>query len=59
MPEQSLTLRSDQEAQALVGRHDQHVRRIEQALGVSLLLRGEALKISGPDPAVAKAARLC
>jgi phosphate starvation-inducible PhoH-like protein len=59
MAEHSLILRSDQEAQTLVGRHDQHVRRIEQALGVSLLLRGEALKISGPDPAVAKASRLC
>ena len=34
MAEQSFSLRNDQEMLALFGRHDQHLRRIEQALGV-------------------------
>ena len=37
MAERSLTLRTDQEAQTLFGKHDQHLRRIEQALGVHFL----------------------
>ena len=39
MAEQAVALRNDQEAQALFGKHDQHLRRIEQALGVSVVLR--------------------
>jgi len=58
MAEQSLTLRNDQEAQALFGKHDQHVRKIEQALGVSVVLRGNDVKISGQEPAVTNAAKL-
>ncbi len=58
MPEQSLTLRDDREAQALFGKHDQHLRRIEQALGVSVVTRGEELKINGQPEAVAKAVKL-
>ena len=33
MAEHALSLRSDQEAQALFGKHDQYLRKIEQALG--------------------------
>ena len=58
MTEQSLTLRNDQEAQALFGKHDQHVRKIEQALGVSVVLRGNDVKIGGQEPAVTNAAKL-
>src|SRR3989338_4666169 len=58
MVEQTLTLRNDQEAQTLFGKHDQHLRRIEQALNVSVVSRGEQLKVTGQDEAVAKAMRL-
>jgi len=58
MADQALILRNDQEAQALFGRHDQHLRRIEQALGVSVVSRGEEVKISGAPEPVAKAVKL-
>ena len=57
MAEHALNLR-DQEAQALFGKHDQHLRKIEQALGISVVARGEAITVSGPDAAVAKALKL-
>ena len=57
MTERALNLR-DQEAQALFGKHDQHLRKIEQALGISVVARGEAITVSGPDAAVAKAIKL-
>ena len=58
MAEHALTLRNTQEAQTLFGKHDQHLRKIEQALGVSVVWRGEEVKISGADQAVAKASKL-
>ena len=58
MAEASLTVRNDQEAQALFGKHDQHLRRIEEALGVSVVLRGTDVKVSGPEAAVEKALKL-
>ncbi|MBI2884904.1 MAG: PhoH family protein [Candidatus Omnitrophica bacterium] len=58
MAEQSLALRNDREAQALFGKHDQHLRRIEQVLGVTIVSRGEELKISGEPAAVSTALRL-
>ncbi len=58
MAEQLLAVRSAQEAQALFGKHDQHLRKIEQALGVSIVLRAEELKISGSEEAIGKTARL-
>ena len=58
MAEQSLTLRNDQEALALFGKHDQHLRRIEEALGISAVLRAGELKISGAQDVVPKAVRL-
>jgi phosphate starvation-inducible PhoH-like protein len=39
----------------LFGEHDQHLTRIEQELGVSLVSRGNQLAISGMGPAVATA----
>ena len=56
--EKTFALRNDHEMLALFGKHDQHLRRIEQALGVSVVLRNEELKISGPDAAVTRAAGL-
>jgi phosphate starvation-inducible PhoH-like protein len=58
MAEQSLSLRNNQELLALFGRHDQHLRKIEQALGVSVVSRGDGVKIAGQDEAVGKACRL-
>ena len=58
MPEKILTLRNDQEAQALFGKHAQHLRRIEQALSVTIVARGEELKVNGEEQAVSKALRL-
>ena len=58
MAEQLITLRNTQEAQALFGKHDQHLRHIEQALGVSVVTRGDDMKINGQEDAVGKAARL-
>src|SRR3989338_4573101 len=58
MAERSLTLRTDQEAQTLFGKHDQHLRRIEQALGIAIVARGAELKLSGEEGAVADALRL-
>ena len=58
MAEKVLTLRDDQEAKALFGKHDQHLRKIEETLGLSIVARGEEIKINGQEPAVAKAARL-
>src|SRR3989338_1791173 len=57
MAERSLTLKTP-EVQALFGKHDQHLRRIEQALGVAVVARGEEIKITGKEPAVEKAGRL-
>ena len=58
MAEHSLTLRNEEEAQALVGKHDQHLRKIEQALGVAVIARGDEIKVSGAGAAVANAMRL-
>ncbi len=58
MVEKTLILRNDQEAQALFGKHDQHLRKIEQTLGVKTVARGEELKLSGEDDAVSKAFRV-
>ena len=57
MAERSLALRTA-EAQALFGKHDQHLRRIEQALGVTVVARGDEIKVTGSDAALEKAGRL-
>ncbi|PIQ83705.1 MAG: hypothetical protein COV75_06030 [Candidatus Omnitrophica bacterium CG11_big_fil_rev_8_21_14_0_20_63_9] len=58
MPEQSVTIRNDQEMLALFGKHDQHLRKIEHALGVSVVARAGEVKINGPEVNLGKAARL-
>ncbi len=58
MAEQVVALRDSQEAQALFGKHDQNLRKIEQALGVSVIFRGDEIKINGSSQGIANAARL-
>jgi len=57
MVERSLALRTT-DVQALFGQHDQHLRRIEQVLGVAVVARGEEIKITGQKDAVEKALTL-
>ena len=42
---------------AVFGSFDENIRRIEDALNVSIVNRGEDLKITGDEEAVDKAAR--
>jgi phosphate starvation-inducible PhoH-like protein len=58
MAEQSLNLRNNQEVLALFGKHDQHLRKIGEALGVAVVSRGEEIKVSGEEAAVGRAMRL-
>lgn len=58
MAERSFTIRSDQEAQALFGKQDQHLRKVEQALGVSVLARGQSIKLTGSEDAVTQGVEL-
>ena len=58
MTERVLTLRNNQEVLALFGKHDQYLRRIEQALGISVVVRADEIKIGGHEEAIAKATRL-
>ena len=58
MPEQTVALRGTQEALVLFGRHDKYLRRIEQALGISVVSRGEHLIVNGQPEVVGKAMRL-
>ncbi|MBI4355896.1 MAG: PhoH family protein [Candidatus Omnitrophica bacterium] len=56
--EKTLKLHNDDEARNLFGRHDEHLTRVEEALGVRIVARGEDLTISGEEPPVTKAARV-
>ncbi|QIZ68409.1 PhoH family protein [Geobacillus subterraneus] len=51
MSEQFVTIsqhvRNQQEAAALFGVHDAHLKRIEEELGVSIVTRGETVNVSG------------
>ncbi|MEC5187344.1 PhoH family protein [Geobacillus thermodenitrificans] len=51
MSEQFVTIsqhvRNQQEASALFGVHDAHLKRIEEELGVSIVTRGETVNVSG------------
>src|SRR6185295_2221633 len=58
MSEASLSLRSNHEALALFGKHDRHLQKIEQVLGVSVVARGEEIRIAGKDESVAKASKV-
>ncbi len=57
MAEQIVTIDRMEQAVSLFGSFDQNVRLIEQHFGVDILNRDTALKISGEELAVSKAAR--
>ncbi|HAI52212.1 MAG: PhoH family protein [Limnochordia bacterium] len=52
---QILRLEDNDQAQALSGKRDEHLRLLEEAFGVKIVARGLDLIISGPEEAVAKA----
>ncbi|NNV05437.1 PhoH family protein [Geobacillus sp. C56-T2] len=56
MSEQFVTIsqhvRNQQEAAALFGVHDAHLKRMEEELGVSIVTRGETVNVSGPPQQV-------
>ena len=56
--DKSYRLLSDHEAATLFGRHDEHLKLIEQAFGVTVAARGQDLTVSGPEAAVKQASRL-
>jgi phosphate starvation-inducible PhoH-like protein len=58
MAEYAVLVENDQEVQALFGKHDHHRRRIEQALGVSVVSRGSELRVSGAEESATKAGKL-
>ena len=43
---------------SLCGRFDEHLRQIEQRLAVDLIIRGNAIHISGSKPAIELAANI-
>jgi phosphate starvation-inducible protein PhoH and related proteins len=49
-------LYNDEEARLLFGKHDEHLKLIEQEYGISIVARGENLSIDGEDTKVEKAA---
>jgi len=56
--EKTFKLQSHQEAQALLGPHDENISLIEKEFKVSLSLRGEYLKLSGTQAAMRKSSAL-
>ena len=58
MATRTISLQSNEETQALFGKHDQHLRRIEQALGVTVVSRGSELQLGGAEAALEDAAKL-
>ncbi len=59
MAEHLLALTGADDLQALFGRHDQHLRKIEQALGVTVSIKdANQLRIGGEDVAVRRATTL-
>jgi phosphate starvation-inducible PhoH-like protein len=56
--EKVIALRDRDEAQALLGVHDQHVRRIREAAGVTIVARDGQVKIRGERRGVERAQRV-
>jgi phosphate starvation-inducible PhoH-like protein len=56
--EKVIHLKDRDEAQALLGVHDQHLRRIREAAGVTIVARGGVLRIRGERRAVDRANRV-
>jgi phosphate starvation-inducible protein PhoH and related proteins len=55
MMESTLSVVSSQALLTLFGACDQHLRRIRNALGVSITARDDRIRVVGPEPAVASA----
>jgi phosphate starvation-inducible PhoH-like protein len=53
-----ISFENNQLAQALFGEHNQHVRLIEQRLGLRISTKGNTLQIRGEGPEVFQARRL-
>ena len=56
--DKSYHLLSDHEAATLFGRHDEHLKLVEQAFGVQVGARGLDMTVTGPEPAVRQVSRL-
>ena len=54
----TLTIEGDEAARAVLGPRDGHLRRVREALGVTVVFRGGKLTIDGAKPSVARAAVL-
>ena len=58
MAERTVKLQNDREARDLFGRNDEHLARIEQALGVRIVARNGDLALAGDAAALDRAAHL-
>lgn len=56
--EQTVRLKSTEEAKTLFGTHDENLKVIEKELGVSVTTRGDALRVSGDSNKVGVAVKL-
>lgn len=56
--EKTIKLETHEEAQALFGSHDEHIKSIEKEFKVKITLRGEHLKVSGTINNIKKASGL-
>lgn len=55
MPQASIPLAPEDDPSILFGAQDSHLRRMRDALGVNIVLRGEQLVIDGPDDKISRA----
>jgi phosphate starvation-inducible protein PhoH and related proteins len=55
---QKMTFENNQLAQSLFGEHNQHIRLVEQRLGLRISTKGNTLQLRGEEPAVFLAQRL-
>ena len=58
MAERTIKLQNDREARDLFGRNDEHLARIEQALGVRIVARNGDVLLTGEAPALDRTAHL-
>lgn len=58
MAESTLAIRNHEEALALFGQKDQHLRKIEEALHVSVVIRRDEVKVTGSEKNVEAALNL-
>ena len=58
MPRTSIAVVDSKRLVAIFGPRDQHLRRIREALGVSVSARDDSIHIEGDEPAVLRAAEI-